>query len=197
MNESVYESYPLQWPDGYRRTARRVGSRFGKHTLYEVRNYLRDEVDRLGGRKLVISTNMKTRNDGDVYSNAKEPSDSGVAIYFERKGKSICIPCDTYSTVWENTYAIARGISAMRQIERDGIPGFLDRAFTGFVALPAPGDNWRAVLGIDATAGFDAAKAAYRRAIAANHPDSGGREDRAVELNQAWEAAQRHFAAKS
>ena len=84
----------------------------------------------------------------------------------------------------------------MRQIERDGIPGFLDRAFTGFVALPAPGDNWRSVLGIDATAGFDAAKAAYRRAIAANHPDSGGDSNRAIELNNAWEEAQAHFGGK-
>ena len=196
MNEYLYESYPLQWPDGYKRSARPTSSRFGKHTLYDARTYLRAEVERLGGRKLVISTNMKTRNDGDVYSNSKEPADSGVAIYFERKGKPICIPCDNYSTVWENSYAIARGIAAMRQIERDGIPGFLDRAFTGFAALPAPDSNWRALLGVDADADFEGVKAAYRRAIAANHPDSGGDSSRAVELNRAWEEAQSHFGGK-
>lgn len=189
----MIDAYPLAWPDGYKRTRYPTESRFGKHTLFDVRNFLRDEISRLRGKNLIISTNMRTRQDGDVYSNAREPDDSGVAIYFERKGQRICIPCDTYRKVWENTYAIARGIAAMRQIERDGIPGFLDRAFTGFVRLPAPNSDWWTVIGVPRDADFEKVKAAYRRAIAFNHPDVQGSHERAVELNRAWEEARRSF----
>lgn len=186
------DAYPLQWPVGYERENHPRSSRFGRHTLHEVRSFLTEEVRRLGGEQLVISSNMRTRKDGGVYSNAAEPDDSAVAVYFKRKGQDICIPCDTYRRVWENTYAIARCISAMRQIERDGIPGFLDRAFTGFEALPAPEFSWRDIFG-DVTA--DSLKSAYRERLKYAHPDHGGSREEMERVQQAFDAAKRELGA--
>jgi hypothetical protein len=138
---------------------------------------------------------MRTRKDGGVYSNAAEPDDSGVAVYFKRKGHDICIPCDTYRRVWENTYAIARCIQAMRQIERDGIPGFLDRAFTGFEALPEPQTDWRSVLRVEGMAKVDAEviRRAYRHQLMKAHPDHGGSLEAMEEVKQAYAAAKREI----
>lgn len=187
----MVEAYPLQWPEGYERSKSPRSSRFGKHTLHEVRSYLKEEVRRLGGEYCVISTNMKTRNDGEVYSNAKEPEDSGVAVYFQRKGRSVCLPCDTYRKVWENTYAIARGIAAMRQIERDGLPNFLDRAFEGFTALPeTTGESWREVLEVfDTHPSYEDVVKAYRVKLKRVHPDHGGSDDEVIAVNEALDSA--------
>jgi len=183
------DSYPLSWPSGYRRTKSASWSRFGKHSLFEARNVLKEEVRRLGGSNLVISTNMRTRTDGDVYSNAREPDDSGVAVYFQRKQRPICLACDTYHTVWENTYAIAKSIEAMRSIDRWGVSEMLDRMFVGFPAVTDGTAHWTEVLAIDRHASREEVKAAYRRLISERHPDRGGTDEEATRLNDAYAAA--------
>lgn len=186
---STVEAYPLEWPDNQPRTKRPVSSRYGHHTLREVRDYLTDEVRRLGGRSLVISTNMKTRKDGGVYSNAREPEDSGVAVYFQRNEKPVCLACDHYARVWENTYAIARTIAALRQISRDGVSDFLDRAFQGFVAIPeTTGTSWYDVLGVSPDATEDEIRQAFRSRMKTAHPDTEtGSHEQVLELQRAME----------
>lgn len=188
----MIEAYPLQWPTGFKRTKKPISSRFGKHTLKRVRNELRHEIRRLNGDRLIISTNMKTRKDGDVYSNAKEPEDSGIAIYFHLKGEQRCLACDQYEHVWENTYALACTIRAMRGIDRWGASEILDRIFTGFIALTVDaGMAWHAILGVSPDASDKEVRAAYRRKLKEVHPDAGGSNEEFYEIERAWEKYQK------
>ena len=169
------DAFPLAWPQGYQKTSRRIGSRFGSQTLYKVWPILRDEVRRLGGKDLIVSSNMPLRNDGIPYASKKEPDDPGVAVYFDRKGKPICLACDQYSRVWENAYAIAKTIEAMRAIDRWGVSDMLDRMFTGFMAITDDaGKSLFSILGISPDASKEEITAAYRRKMKEVHPDLGG-----------------------
>ena len=186
MSESI-DAYPLCWPAGQPRTphySREEGQFKGK--LAQSRDELVDEIDRLlNGRTTayrvdaVISTNMPARKDGGgMLASASEPSDPGVAVYFKRKGKQHCIACDRYNRVWKNLKAITKTIEAMRGIERWGSKELLDRAFTGFEALPAPGEGsganaWK-VLGIEPGSSSPAIEAAFRALAKQCHPDTGG-----------------------
>ena len=102
------------------------------------------------------------------------------------------IAIDTYLTAADNLAAIAATLDAMRSIERHGGAEILDRAFTGFAALPAPdaARPWHVVLGVAAHEATDAVRMAYRRAASAAHPDKGGSDARMAEVNAAWSAFQ-------
>lgn len=96
---------------------------------------------------------------------------------------------------WGKLADVAATLYAMRAIERHGGAAILDRAFSGFAALPAPGHaarSWREVLGFTAghTITLDDARTAYRRLATENHPDHGGDPDRMAEINRAWQQAQ-------
>jgi hypothetical protein len=125
------DAYPLAWPIGYKRTKSRTKSLF-KQTPDNAQKHLRDEISRLGASNLIVSSNCMVRNDGFVYSDMSNSKieDPGVAIYFKYKGKEITMCCDTYERVWENIYALAKGIESIRAIERYGISEFMERAFT-------------------------------------------------------------------
>lgn len=54
-------TYPLEWPIGWARSRSHHHSKFGgsqRWTLTEAREDLEQEIQRLGGRELVISTNV-------------------------------------------------------------------------------------------------------------------------------------------
>jgi hypothetical protein len=58
-------AYPLQWPDGRPRTPAHRRTKAAFSTTFAVaRDNLVAEVRRLGGRNLVISTNVPLRQDG-------------------------------------------------------------------------------------------------------------------------------------
>lgn len=119
-----------------------------------------------------------------------EPSDPGVAVYFVRKGKRLCFACDKYDRVWKNMRAIQKTIEAMRGIERWGSSDMLDRAFTGFAALPAPDSRkWWQVMGLNGSESKDTIRETYRRLARERHPDSGGSNAMMAELNSAYEEA--------
>lgn len=185
-----YESYPLSWPVGVKRNGGRNESRFDQGTtLYQARQKLRREISLLPARDLVISTNIKTRADGEVYSNSREPDDPGVAIYFKFRGVSRCLASDFYRTVRENTWALAKTIEAMRGIDRWGVSEMLERMFTGFRALPAPEQiDWWNVLGVPRDSPVEKIRSAYRRAIMEAHPDRGSSGD-AARIEEAWRQA--------
>jgi len=183
------EAYPLHWPLGRARTPshKRLTSRFDM-TPDRARQELRAEAER-HGRQVVISTNIALRRDGEPYASRNAPSDTGVAVYFLRKGRPVCLACDQYQNVWENMRAISKTLEAMRGIERWGSAEMLDRAFTGFEALPSPdmmtpppGKAWWEVLGVTAGASADQVQSAWKERCRAN----GGAT---VELNKAKEAA--------
>lgn len=156
-----------------------------------------DELRKFGVQHgdAVISTNLKLRLDGLPLGNQSEPSDPGVAVYWSVMGEAPKVMAiDIYARVADNLAAVAATLDAMRAIERHGGARVLERAFTGFAALPAPGQTttrgWPDILGVAPNCTLDEAKAAYRKLSTVHHPDRGGSQDAMAELNWAWAQAQ-------
>ena len=146
----MVDAYPLQWPQGWKRTERRQRANFGEariHAGYDrkvremtsfttVHKHLYGELHLLGAKQIVLSTNLQLRNDGIPYANQKSPPDPGVAVYFIKDGKSECIPCDKWDRPEDNIKAIAKTIEALRGLDRWGSKDIVNAAFRGFQALP-------------------------------------------------------------
>jgi hypothetical protein len=130
----MVEAFPLAWPAGWERTRLQVVSRFETSTTKAL-DLLTVEVARLGGKSLVISTNVPLRADGKMRAD-REPVDPGVAVYFQRNDKPVVFACDKFDVVRDNLLAIAKTIEAMRGIERWGASEMMERAFSGFKGLP-------------------------------------------------------------
>lgn len=189
---NTYTAYPLQWPAGWKRTPGNQvqRSRYGDHSLARARETVTAEVRLMGGRDLVISTNLALRNDGLPRSGQSQPIDKGVAVYFEYKSRPMCFACDKWGAVEDNLWAIGKTIAAIRQIERAGSSDMMERAFTGFAALPAPaGNNWWEVLNVEHTASEEEIKSAYRELARKNHPDAGGDAEKFIVITKAYEVA--------
>ncbi len=196
---------PLCWPVGWKRTPiehRKVG-RFGVdgHISIEKAGLrLRNELRMLGAHyeSVIMSTNLLLRNDGQPRSGQKMPADPGVTVYWKDpyNGAPRCMACDQYTRVEQNIAALAGTIEAMRAIERYGGSSIIERAFTGFAALPAPivagmHRPWYEVLGVSALCTLVDAREAYMRLRAKHHPDKTGDSSSAefIEVQRAWEEA--------
>lgn len=203
-------AYPLQWPAGRPRksAAQRKRAAFNKKqhngrwnetkslTVADALGRLQDELDRIGARYPVVSTNLETRLDGLPRSGQAEPHDPGVALYFDLKGKPHCMPCDTYDRVADNIAAIAKHIEATRAIDRFGV-ATVSEMFAGFAALPAPGSKrpWREVLGFHGVQLPNKSEIdrAWKDLAKKKHPDAGGSGSAMAELNQARDEALREI----
>lgn len=184
------EAFPLYWPEGQPRSKSTVRSSF-KTGFGAARQFLFDELKRLGAKEIVLSTNIPLRNDGLPRANVT-PKDLGVAVYFKRKGRQVVFACDKFTKSHDNIYAIGKTIEAIRGIERWGTSEMMDRAFTGFAALPAStdGPSWWKTLGISAFATEEEIQAAYREKAKKVHSDHvGGNEGLMRELNVARDQA--------
>jgi hypothetical protein len=188
----VIEAFPLYWPEGWPRTKYRVQSAF-KTGFGAARNFLFDEIRRMGGSKPILSTNIPLRNDGLPRANMPNPSDPGGAVYFTYKKHDLVFACDKYRAVTDNIYAIAKTIDAMRGIERWGASDMMERAFTGFKALPEKGSqSWRDILGIprDQFVNRQVIEDRFRELAKVRHPDmTGGSADEFQKLLEARAAA--------
>lgn len=211
--------YPLSWPQGWPRTSPQ-NRRAAKFSKGEIRysadranhwHHKRDltvadglsrvlEALRIFGVQegdAIISTNLATRLDGLPRSDQKAPADPGAAVYWERPGEkgTKVMAIDHYTTVQDNLAAIAATLEAMRAIERHGGAQILDRAFTGFAALPAPGQTsrrqWRDVLGVpDDDQRLTKVEEQYRRLRSQYHPDKpGGDVGKFLQIQDAWNDA--------
>lgn len=193
--ETPVEAYPLCWPTHKKRTERyqRQEGRF-KTAFAKARDHIIAEVGRLGGRMAIISTNIELRRDGLPYATFKTPEDSGVALYFTYKGKQMCFACDRYKKAEDNMHAISLTISALRGIARWGTGDMMEAAFSGFAALPPPGQTqpWRDVLGVDALARQEEIEAAYKRLRSQHHPDKGGNAVMFDTVQKAYEQSRAH-----
>jgi hypothetical protein len=180
------QAYPLQWPPGVPRTKSPARSAFGEVTIHRATQELLWEIERMQGQLPVISTNLELRGDGLPYSKQRPITDHGVAVYFTRRGRQLVFACDRWDRIEHNMRAITKTIEAMRGIERWGSSDLMERAFTGFEALPAP-KAWWEILGLSApTRSRDEITAAYRRASQDAHPDRpGGSHDRMAAINAA------------
>lgn len=95
MKPEGVDAYPLAWPGGWPRTKRRERSRFDGQ-FAKVRDEMLREIGLLGGRYVVLSTNVALRRDGLPYANQAEPADPAVAVYFERRGRQMVFACDKW-----------------------------------------------------------------------------------------------------
>jgi hypothetical protein len=214
-------AFPLAWPPGWKRTPveSRAYGQFGttrkssmgswsmkeKITVAAATRRLREELGRMGvtDDDLVLSTNLRLRLDGLPRSDQAQPADPGAAIYWNDPWSSQprCMAIDRYTKVEQNIAALAATIEAMRAIERHGGAVVLERAFTGFTALPAPivagmKRDWWLVLLLDTRyPTTEEIQAAYRRLASKLHPDrAGGNAAAMAELNQARDDALQEIA---
>lgn len=186
-------AYPLTWPTGWARARTPQRSRFGsynrKPTVAAGRDLVLAELNRMGVRRCILSTNLPLRNDGLPYSNQREPDDTGVAIYFELDGKPCSLACDKWNTVGDNLWAIGKHIEALRGQDRWGV-GTLKQAFQGYMALEErTGPSCWDVLGITPDATEVQIMTAWRDRAKTAHPDTGGNHDAMTELNRAKDIA--------
>ena len=207
-------AYPLQWPTGWKRTPARMRTtaRFVKkerrYSQHSNNSYLaskelsiadgvdrvRAELTRMGVHDddLVINSNLQLRLDGFPKSGQREPDDPGIVVYWLDCGETRCMAIDRYDRVADNLAAVAATLEAMRAIERHGGAEILNRAFTGFTALPSSAESWWGVLGVEPNARPAEIDAAYRRRRSEAHPDRpGGSAEEFDRVQRAYEQATR------
>lgn len=199
----MIEAYPLYWPEGRPRTPKHKRERARFDTSFgRARDAVVREIEMLTGRyewmrreaNVVVSTNVALRRDGLPLASQKPPEDTGVAVYFFYKKKQRCFACDRWIKLEDNMQAIAKTIQALRGIARWGTGDMMEAAFTGFDALPAPGQTsrgWRQVLGFGIGETISRARLdqSYRVARSQTHPDRGGSTEAFDEVQKAYEQA--------
>lgn len=183
-------AHPLEWPDGYPRTERRKRAPFNTG-FAKARDGIVDELRRMNASNVVISTNIPTKANGLPYANQRTPDDPGVAVYFYWQGTQHALACDRWDRVVDNLQALRKSIEAMRGLDRWGASGILERAFSGFARLDAPGEDWSDVLGVAPNATYGVVRDAYLQRRRDTHPDRpGGDADEFQAVQRAWEQAQ-------
>lgn len=186
----MIESYPLQWPAGYPRTARPTDNyKFYPGSVGSEISGLKDELKRMKAKGLVISTNIPITADGNPYAKYSKPADIGVAVYFSVDNKAMALCCDKWDTVEANLRALTLSVDAMRGLNRWGVSEIMNRAFMGFKALPekAASFPWWDVLGLSRTCTRKEIVAAYKKKIKIHHPDNGGDPVKWRELQEAYQ----------
>jgi hypothetical protein len=125
--------------------------------------------------------------------------DPGVALYFALRGRQMVMARDAYNTVMDNLCSIGLALAHLRGLERHGGASMMERAFTGFAALPpqeAQRQPWREVMrlqqvdamGFDKPALLSVVEATYRRLA-----KSADTTEAMVALNLAVEDARREI----
>lgn len=226
MRLEEVQAYPLCWPDGWPRTpnhVRKDGAQFKSGDVYEwqngqkvyvgrkrvsfdrARRLLRDELDRLGAKGIVVSTNAELRNDGEPRADSakRRLDDPGIAVYFQLKGKPMVMAQDAFDNLAANTRSLGLAIDALRALDRHGGGTMMERAFAGFTALPSPDGAkpkrpWQTVLNysldpddlMDLSA--EEVEARFRTLAKRRHPDvDGGSVEAFQELQEARDEAVR------
>lgn len=210
----MIQRYPLCWPEGWKRTRSgfrrhgnfnrkesvRVGEQsFQKSKQLSIADAIKRvfyELERLGVKHIqedvVVSTNLRVNLAGIPRGDQGDPADPGAAVYWERNGVRQCMAIDQYYRVADNLAAIAATLEAMRAIERHGGAEILNRAFTGFAALPEKASqSWREALGFkpDEPVTTEQVTSAFRKLALTHHPDKGGNVEKWQELCTARENA--------
>lgn len=197
------ESFPLAWPSDWQRTPslKRKAARY-KVSFREARDGVVHSLALMGVRNhdVVLSSNVPSKSDGLPYAGYAEPSDPGVAVYWTTKThERRVVACDSWRLVRDNLRAVGLTLEALRTLERTGASEILNRAFTGFAALP-PGPSveaWEKVLGLTdemqpgrfKRVTREMIEERYRELSKEAHPDKGGTHEAMVRLNAAREAA--------
>lgn len=189
-------AYPLAWPFGWPRTTQRMRAwnKFSGNTFDKARRKLAAELERLRTHDVILSTNQPPRIDGNPYASGARVTDPGVAIYFTRTdGKQYVIARDVYEEIEANIRSLGLAIQYLRGLERHGGGDMVERAFTGFAALPDPSRiiTWRDTFNWPGDRPVTKAhiEAAFRELAMIRHPDRGGSDEQMAALNTARDQA--------
>lgn len=166
--------YPLQWLPQQPRAKRPERARFGNHSISRAGDELVLELQRLGAKDIIISSNLKTKIDGGFYAMQGRIEDNGIVVYFKLKNNPKAMACDKWDMIEHNIWALVQSVKAIRGLERWGGSDFLDGLFTGFTALPSPemmNNNKQYFSGYESK---EEAKEKYRQLCKELHPDMGG-----------------------
>ena len=192
------QTFPLQWPALRPRTPSQRKKNWPA-PLYRdvVRRALYEELRISGCKEVIITTDIPVRVDGAPIANRRDPADQGVAVYFSRKGKRVCIAIDQYFRITENMHAIAKSIEALRALERWGGEAIMDTAVSGFTLLEGPGvsakpENWR-VWFLSSLGSVPASQAALSDMYRAAARDNASDETFLRDLNIARDAARKEL----
>jgi hypothetical protein len=155
-----------------------------------------EEVRKLGGTDLFVTSNLTLTISGSPYARQKV-EDKGVAVYFVRKGKQLVFACDKYLTVAHNLHAISKTLDAIRGIERWGTSAMVDAAFSGYLALPeqSHGNEWWRTLGFQSQPGEARLRNRYLALVKSAHPDTGGSTEEFQVITDAYNTGMRALGA--
>jgi len=202
------DAYPCYWPEDWPRTDKykRRSSSY-QVTFARARDGISRRLRLMNACEIVISTNIPLRHDGLPLAGMSEPADPSVAVYWAERDewkdghqqyRYRVIACDHWRRVDENMRAANLAIDALHALKRTGATQVIEKAFTGFTALPASTDGarrrpWREVFewpdGWRITP--ENIHGRYNHLARLRHPDAGGTHDGMVELNLARELALR------
>lgn len=213
------ESWPLDWPAGWPR----IPASSRKRSPFQGPQFARDRdevIYRLQRRAshVIVTTALPMDTRGLPNAQARLPDDPGVAVWWVERGRERVMACDRWRHIAENMRAVNLSLQALAGLDRWGAAEMVERAFSGFAALPPPGGTsteevkppieWRRILDID-EAGvqkvmgdaystemlLQIVKKKYRVLVSQVHPDKGGVDaERAIELNEAMSAAEGELA---
>ena len=192
---SKITTYPLCWPDNVARTTpgARHWPQFKERSIASGVDMIRSEINRLNQRHwdyndptVIISSNLRQRQDGLPASGQSEPPDTGIAVYFtlrfqaggKWRERPCVMTCDKWNKVNYNLAAIAKDIEAQRARERWGCTN-IEQAFRGYLAIPERCGvlPWWETLGVPSTASAEQVKDAYKEKAKTTHPDKGGNRE--------------------
>lgn len=188
MDKDVTYSYPLQWPEHIPQNDKPQRARF-KTTRKKAEDGLAMELRNLGAINFVISTNLRVKLNKRPHGRQGRVDDPAVAVYFDLNGRSMVFACDAWDTLEDNLQALRLTIGALRGIERWCAQDMMQRAFSGFIALPAP-KQWREILGVGQDASWGDVKTAYRLLARKHHPDVSGNDEKMKEITRAMREAE-------
>jgi len=204
-------AYPLAWPMGWKRTDfRRSTTAFKNNTFSRARDHLGHELELLGATDIILSTNVPLRFDGQPRGDYRDYlTDPGVAVYFMLRKRPMVLARDAYDRVSDNLRSLGLAIEHLRGLERHGGAVMVERAFTGFAALPAPmamGPTCWQILGIDPDSTWNEGdtveiktlviEGVFREKAKQLHPDlQGGDTSKMAQLNAARDEALREVGA--
>jgi hypothetical protein len=128
------------------------------------------EVEQLGGREIVMGVGLAEadiRLDGSPRANARPPRHPGVEISFDSRYGRLTYATDVFTDWRDNVRAVAKGLEALRAIDRWGVSRRGEQ-YAGFTLLTAgPGLE---EVGRRLVEQHGSVAAALR----ATHPDTGG-----------------------
>jgi len=185
----------MRWPHGQPRTDKPIRSKFGDHLLRETLGELMDEVKKIGGTEIVVSSELPIGKSGWPIQGWNKADDHGVAVYWKGKdSKPYCLAIDRYDHPMDNLWAIVKSLEAIRALARWGGDQLINQALSSFAELPPPTAVpwWVKVLELehlwpditDKSVAF-----AFRHSAKRLHPDAGGSNEDMAQLNAAFDAA--------